>query len=201
MFIFEFAKETHAGNVKAGWWTDLETGKSILMTRNRAELLMLTVTELSEGSIGDSNRENDDKLPQYPMLDVELADAVIRAGDLIGAEISVHNYTQDMFTDEDSEKVFEQAHFVLDLSTASVDSILMKLVNILSIATEHFRRQRHFEAVKTLYAFIVAVNKVSKESPHVKSSISEVIKAKIDFNAKREDHKIANRQKNGGKKF
>ena len=40
--------------------------------------LMLIVSEIAEAMEGDRKRLLDDKLPQYRMFDVELADAVIR---------------------------------------------------------------------------------------------------------------------------
>lgn len=53
---------------------------------NVAEKLMLTVSELGEGMEGDRKSKMDDHLPEYPMLIVELADTVIRAFDLSGAQ-------------------------------------------------------------------------------------------------------------------
>lgn len=47
--------------------------------------LCLTHSELSESMEGDRKSLMDDKLPQYPMRSVELADAAIRIFDLAGA--------------------------------------------------------------------------------------------------------------------
>lgn len=46
---------------------------------------MLTVSELSEGMEGYRKGLMDDHLPHREMLEVELADAIIRIGDLAGA--------------------------------------------------------------------------------------------------------------------
>lgn len=77
------ANAIHAANVRAGWWTDLKTGAPL--ERNVGEMLMLCVTELSEAMEGHRKGLRDDKLPQYPMIAVELADTVIRILDLAGA--------------------------------------------------------------------------------------------------------------------
>lgn len=61
------------------WWHDLQTGEPI--KRNVGELLMLAVSELSEGLEGHRKNLMDDKLPHRPMLEVELADALIRIMD------------------------------------------------------------------------------------------------------------------------
>jgi len=75
---------SHLVAYKAGWWTDLKTGEDMRGKRNVGELLMLCVSELSEGMEGHRKGLMDDKLPHRPMLEVELADAVIRIMDLAG---------------------------------------------------------------------------------------------------------------------
>lgn len=66
-----------------GWWTDLETGG--LKDRNRGELLMLMVSEISEAMEGERKGLQDDHLPHRKMAEVELADAIIRICDYAGA--------------------------------------------------------------------------------------------------------------------
>ncbi len=73
----------HQANVSAGWWTNPGTKEPI--SRNTGELLMLCVSELSEAMEGDRKDLMDDKLPHRKMLEVELADAIIRICDLAGA--------------------------------------------------------------------------------------------------------------------
>lgn len=73
----------HAANVRAGWWSNPATGEPI--ERNVFEMLMLTVSELSEAMEGHRKGLADDKLQHHPMIAVELADAVIRVLDLAGA--------------------------------------------------------------------------------------------------------------------
>lgn len=111
----------HEQSKAAGWWTDLETGEPLEITKMLVnEKLMLTVSELAEAMEGNRKDLMDDKLKHRKMVEVELADAVIRIADLAGA-------------------------LGLDLGGAIAD--------------------------------------------------------KVAYNAKREDHKIENRMKDGGKKF
>ena len=76
----------HNAAAKAGWWTDIKTGEP---TINRphcvGEKLMLIVSEVAEAMEGHRKNLNDDKLPHRKMIEVELADAVIRIFDLAGA--------------------------------------------------------------------------------------------------------------------
>jgi NTP pyrophosphatase (non-canonical NTP hydrolase) len=80
--INEMVQEIYQHNVAAGWYTDVKTG--LRKDRNVPEMLMLIVSEIAEGMEGYRKNLMDDKLPHRPMLEVELADAVIRIFDLAG---------------------------------------------------------------------------------------------------------------------
>lgn len=74
----------------SGWWNDLKSGEDLtsgycLPPRiNVPEKLCLIHSEISEGMEGHRKGLMDDKLTHRPMLEVELADAVIRIFDLAG---------------------------------------------------------------------------------------------------------------------
>lgn len=76
-----------------GWWTELLTGRDltstgypkIAPTKNVGEMLALVHSEISEALEGHRKGLMDDKLPHRSMIEVELADAVIRIADLAGA--------------------------------------------------------------------------------------------------------------------
>lgn len=93
-YISELQTDIHQANVIAGWWTDLSSGTDLVKeVQNKtrlgkaliAEKLCLVHSEVSEGMEGVRKNLPDDKLPHRSMLEVELADAVIRILDLCGA--------------------------------------------------------------------------------------------------------------------
>ncbi len=78
IIINALCADVHEANKK--WWIDLESG--LALKRNVPEMLMLVVSEISEAMEGHRKSAKDDKLPWRSMLEVELADAVIRIFDI-----------------------------------------------------------------------------------------------------------------------
>lgn len=74
----------------SGWWIDTETGEDVRRWPKKffslwvSAKLALVHSEVSEGLEGHRKNLPDDKLPHRAMLEVELADAVIRVFDLAG---------------------------------------------------------------------------------------------------------------------
>lgn len=75
-----FAADCHAASRRAGWYTDLVSGRE--KERNVPEMLCLIHSEISEAMEGYRKGLMDDKLPYRKMIEVELADAMVRIGDL-----------------------------------------------------------------------------------------------------------------------
>lgn len=75
---------------RAGWWTDLKTGEPLNSQAGEPpkvqipEKLMLIVSEVAEAMEGHRKGLMDNHLPHRTMLEVELADTVIRCFDLAG---------------------------------------------------------------------------------------------------------------------
>lgn len=90
----------HGASATSGWWGTFgadENGKAqyldVALVRGDGRLgkalvaqkLCLVHSEISEAMEGHRKGLMDDKLPHRPMIEVELADAVIRIADLAGA--------------------------------------------------------------------------------------------------------------------
>jgi len=84
--IRQLMKTCHQASSDAGWWNDLQTGHRLELTQERiGDKLMLIVTEIAEAKEGSRKNLSDNHLPSRPMIEVELADAIIRIADLAGA--------------------------------------------------------------------------------------------------------------------
>lgn len=90
MDIADVQQQCHDAAFNAGWWTDTETGEDVRTWPDKffklwvGTKLMLTVTEVAEAMEGHRKDLQDDKLPHRKMIEVELADAVIRIFDFAG---------------------------------------------------------------------------------------------------------------------
>ncbi|MEE9481913.1 hypothetical protein [Methylobacterium ajmalii] len=93
------AAQCHGASLNAGWWKDKATGLDLIaVVRNPqtpierllagaliAQKLCLVHSETSEAMEGARKGLMDDKLPHRPMIEVEIADGIIRFFDLGGA--------------------------------------------------------------------------------------------------------------------
>ena len=102
----QFYEDCHARNVKAGWWTDLATG--ISKKRSVGELFMLFVTEIAEAYDAYITKAQDDKLPQYLGLGVELGDLQIRLADFAGAMLAGALVEHDPDVSNPGDKMFQE---------------------------------------------------------------------------------------------
>jgi NTP pyrophosphatase (non-canonical NTP hydrolase) len=71
----------HGASTRSGWWVGVDPRAPHVIPAK----LCLIHSEISEAMEGDRKGLMDDHLPQRTMLEVELADAVIRIADLAGA--------------------------------------------------------------------------------------------------------------------
>jgi NTP pyrophosphatase (non-canonical NTP hydrolase) len=80
MNLNDLAHKVHQANIK--WWQDPATGKPV--ERNKAELIALIHSEVSEALEGERKNLMDPHLILRRNAEVELADAIIRILDYCG---------------------------------------------------------------------------------------------------------------------
>jgi NTP pyrophosphatase (non-canonical NTP hydrolase) len=73
----KLGEKIHEQNRK--WWYKPDGSRK---PRNVYKMLMLTVSEIAEGMTGYRKKQMDDHLPSRPMIEVEIADAIVRLLDM-----------------------------------------------------------------------------------------------------------------------
>lgn len=181
MQLLSLLSKSHDQSRRMGWWSDFpaeanDPARKWYITTK----LCLIHSEIDEAT----GLGKDDHLPHRSAFEVELADAVIRALDLIGFML---DFNTDLLS----------ATAVVP-STISVECLLMDLHGHVSAGMEHFRKGRTTSMCAELVKMIVTVE-AAQEAFHI--NVYDAMIDKLAYNAKRSDHQLVNRQAAGGKSF
>jgi hypothetical protein len=176
----------HGAAWDAGWWHDLRTGA--VKDRNNGEMLMLMVSEVCEGAHGLRYGLMDDKIKHRRMLEVELADFLIREYDFCGARQIDLQYEIDAYV-----AAGDRSHLP-DAATPA----LFRIVQHLSNAMEGDRKGN--SAARNL-GLVQAHQCAIWYGGYHQYDLHDAIVEKVRFNATRADHKPENRLAPGGKAY
>ncbi|ESQ85383.1 hypothetical protein AEAC466_04445 [Asticcacaulis sp. AC466] len=190
----DLTTDIHQSNVAAGWWSNLQTGESILRTRNRPEVMMLIQSEYLEAYDGTLGDKRDDHLPHRLMLDVELADAAIRLFDLLGGEGAADRFTEGFITS--TLGYITSKGLLRDLLIQSTESQLLNAMSFVNAAFEHYRKGRTAHYLDELCAAVVFTFALADT---INVPLLDIIAEKRAYNANRLDHKREHRLADGGK--
>lgn len=183
----------------SGWWTDLKTGQPLDgplgLQRDHATnvpaKLMLIVTELAEQFEGFQTASFDDHLPERRTIEVELADTVIRIADTAGAlqlrlaDAVEYGWTQnfpmgDSFASNQMYVVLEVSRAMEGFRKGKVDEMWPEFTGMeASLARALIR----CIGIANIYGL----------------DLAGATREKLEYNAQRPDHKLANRAAEGGK--
>lgn len=188
--IAELCTSVHADNVAAGWWSDLKTGERI--DRNVGELLMLVVTELSEGADGLAGNLMDDKLPHRQMIEVELADTAIRIFDLGGGlDLGIATIF-DIIDPDDLHDAYGDCY--------SPNDYLLAIIGFVSGTMEHHRKAHTLTNAAMANALAYALHGIFILGELLELDVMGAVAEKRAFNKTRQDHSREARLADGGKK-
>ncbi len=186
-YITDMILKCHGAAWTAGWWHDPRTGR--LLDRNAGEMLMLQVSELAEAAHGLDNHLKDDKLPHRQMVEVEIADFLIRLFDYCGGlriDLEAH-----VARSQAHEEFFVYVH-------GHKSPALWQMTRHLCDAMEgHRKRDDMTHATGLARAYRLARWFSEKMGYDLDAAISE----KMAYNATRADHKPEARLAPGGKAY
>lgn len=194
--FLDIIEQPYARSYAAGWWTDLETGEDYLvdskMTVQKKNLIM---TELAEAVEGKRKGLMDDKLPHRKMVEVELADAVIRALDLCAAINTVYKNVLYIDLIKLSIDSLHESEYKCN-PELSFDELIYSLNRELFLIP-HYEFNLYDNLVSLVYICLSTLDWCDNNGYNLVGAMKE----KMEFNANRADHKIENRKKENGKKF
>lgn len=175
----EMAEKIYAQNKAVGWWDDPD--------RCLFECLQLVSTEVAEATEAERKDLMDDHLPHRKGGEVELADAQIRVLDLggrLGLEYASH--ARPHYAHTYGDKSVAALHLAINRDVIELaDSLAGGAI------AKHTRNRHYSRLLDTISAISRALD----------YDLHGALLEKLEYNAKRADHKRENRAKPGGKAF
>lgn len=206
----ELALKVFTQNKAMGWWPEEDT-----KTRCPFEIMALIQSEASEALEGLRKNLMDDHLPEYKMVEVELADVLIRLLDFVGAYGINIGTINKAFLEKKEEETKNNIFYtgcnpvrllsLLNCRIAKLTETYMfdSMIKVLAKDDENFDFERYASEQEEKRSNIVAIiiQTIEMMERNFDYKVQESLFKKLDYNKKRADHKLENRMKDGGKKF
>lgn len=190
MDLRKLCDDVHKENEK--WWRSLDTGERI--GRSIGQMCMLMVSEVAEAMEGARKGLQDDKLPHRPMVEVEMADVVIRLADLAGAlRLTLYSYDAAL----DSEDTGTNLLHICD----DIIKFYHEFEQIETVSIDTFSELTDAEHDMLCNAASEILARVSMFCFENGLDLWGAVDEKRAFNRVREDHKVEARKQEGGKKW
>lgn len=192
--IRNYIDTCHGQAVEAGWWLDIKSGEAA--ERNKGEMYALIHSEVSEAIEGFELSSDDEHIPHMLSEEVEMADVLIRIFDYCGGfglRVDQAEINRDMFqlidVSNDLSGKYKASAQINKAISAAFEGLRKNLKDDKSVFT--------VEEVN----LAKAIHLVFEYSERFYLDVKKAIRLKLEVNSVREDHKMSNRLKEGGKKF
>lgn len=180
--INKLSRSIHADMAEVGWWDDPE--------RCLVSCVQLISTEIAEATEGARKDIMDDHLTHRKMVEVELADALIRLLDLGGK--GTLTYTGIRSLDDTTYVISPDYPIIKQLYL--INRLIFKFGDLLFTSDISDRDRLSYHYTDVINAILTVAD---QEGYNIYLTMLE----KMDYNRKRADHKRENRAAAGGKKF
>jgi len=189
--IIDLSNRVHKLNQQ--WWHDA-AGQPL--QRNPGELIALVHSELSEGYMGWLSKEQDDHLPDHPMVHVELVDAYIRILDYVGGF-----GLQDQIQEPYRAAIATVSPYRNTFYDMSGHETFARLQSMASSWLEYTRKNDQEAALIAIACLMISILQFAQVIGLGHTAFMDCLEEKLFYNQQRADHKLANRLLAGGKKF
>lgn len=173
----EMAQKIYAQNKAVGWWDNPD--------RCLFECLQLVSTEVAEATEAERKDLMDDHLPHRKGGEVELADALIRVLDL-GGRLGLEYEHPGPLSRPYGQKSVGALHLAINRA-------------VVQLADAFTVEGRRVGLAKYLWSRLV--DEIVALGQEMGYDVMGALYEKLEYNAKRADHKRENRAKPGGKAF
>lgn len=186
----EISAKLYPANVAKGWWNN---GQECLFQK-----LQLTSTEVAEGTEGLRKDLLDTHLKHRPMIEVELADGIVRMMDMAGHAVWTYTKTREELLEVERGKIFNP-EWSAGRRLLRLNQIIVQLSYRIGDDNKDIDGDRLIKPSNQLYSLFIDVSLLIGE--YYGLDVIGAMMEKMEYNTVRPDHDPDVRKGVNQKKF